>query len=231
MTCKETEIMLVEKMFGKLSVPDLTCLEEHLRTCPACRRLAARSPDLSRQLQADGDIPLPDKEASWQVILSRTALKRRRIPTAFWKWTTAAAGLAATVLLAVMVGRDIFFRRDKDVPIPMSAAAISSLPGYADGVEMVLLAALKGAGEGDLSKAESRLIENLLLQTRILKRVVARQGDPQALELIDDIEMILTDLSHLKAGDRPSRDFLYRQIEEKDLKFRLKVLSGLSVRL
>ena len=96
---------------------------------------------------------------------------------------------------------------------------------------MLLLSALKGAGEGDLSKAEDRLIENLLLQTRILRRAFARQGDPQALELIDDVEMILTDLAHLKAGDRTSRNFVNRQIEAKDLKFRLKVLAHLGVEL
>jgi hypothetical protein len=231
MSCKETEIMLIEKMFGKLSAPDQARLEEHLRSCPACRRLAARSPDLSGQHKADGDISLPDKEATWQVILSLTARKKSRIPAAFWKWTTAAAGLAVTALLAIMIGRGGFVRRAKDIPVPWSTAPASSLSGYADGVEMVLISVLKGASEGDLSKAEDRLIENLLLQTRVLKRAFARQGDPQGLELIDDIEMILIDLAHLKAGDRTSRNFLNRQIEAKDLKFRLKVLASPNVGL
>ena len=231
MTCKDIEFMLIEKMFGKLSVPDGARLEEHLRTCPACRRLAGRSPDLSGQLRADGDIPLPDREAAWQAILSRTARERSRVPAVFWKWAAATAGLAATVLLAVLVGRNIFFRPGEDAPRPLSAAAASSLPGYTEGVEMVLLSALNGAGEGDLSKAEGRLLGDLLVQTRMLKQVVARHDDPQALELIDEIEMILTGLAHLKAGDRASRDFLNRRIEEKDLKFRLKVLSGLNVGL
>ena len=231
MTCQDTEILLIEKMFGKLSLTDAARLEEHLRTCATCRRLAARCPEMSGQHRADSDIPLPDKEASWQVILSRTSRKRSRIPATFWKWTTAAAGLAATVLLAVMIGRDTFFRRNTNIPLPLSAPSVSLLPAYADGVEMVLLSAFKGAGEGDLSNAEGRLIENLLLQTRVLKLAVARHGDPQTLELVDDIEMILVDLTHMKAGDRTFRDFLNRQIEEKDLKFRLKVLARLNIGL
>ena len=231
MTCKETEFMLIEKMFGKLSGPDRARLEEHILACPACRRLAAHSPDLSGQHRVDSDISLPDKEASWQVILSRTSRKRGRFPVAFWKWTTAVAGLAATFLLIVMVSRDPLFRRNTNVPIPLSAAYVSSLPAYADGVEMVLLSTLKGAGDGDLSKAEGRLIENLLLQTRVLKLAIARHGDARTFELVDDIEMILVDLTHLKAGDRTSRDFLNRQIGEKDLKFRLKILAGLNVGL
>jgi hypothetical protein len=228
MTCKDFQIMLIEKMFGKLSAPNGVCLEEHLRTCPACRRLADRSPDLaSRYLRADEDIPLPDKEAAWQAILSRTAWKRSRIPLPFWKWASVAAGVSVVVLLAVMVGRNIFLGSGRNAPSPLSAAANSAFSGYAEGVEMVLLSTLNEAGEEDLSKAEERLLEDLLLQTRILKQVVARRNDPPTLKLIDDIEMILIDLSHLKAGDKESRGFLVRTIEEKDLKFRVKTLSGL----
>jgi hypothetical protein len=230
MTCKDIEIMLIEKMFGKLSVPDGARLEEHLRTCPACRRLAGRSPDLSGQLRADDDIPLPDKEAAWQAILSRTARERSRVPAVFWKWAAATAGLAAIVLLAVLVGRNIFFRPG-ETPGPLSAGARSPFSGYAEGVEMVLLSALNGTGGEDLSNAEGRLLGDLLVQTRMLKQVIARYNDLQTLKLIDDIEMILTDLAHLRAGDKESRGFLNRKIEEKDMKFRLKLLSGVGVKL
>jgi len=96
---------------------------------------------------------------------------------------------------------------------------------------MVLLSALNGSGDEALSKAESRLLGDLLLQTRILKQLIARRNDPQALRLIDDLEMILVGLSNLKAGDRESREFLNRMIEDKDLKFRLKILSGFDIRL
>jgi len=231
MTCKNIEIMLIENMFGKLSSQDGIRLEEHLRTCPACRRLARRSPDLSGRLGADDDIPLPDKEIAWQAILSRTARERSRIPSVFWKWAAATAGSAAIVLLGVLAGRNLFFRPADSAAGPLSAAAASSLPGYADGVEMVLLSTLNGAGEEDMSKAEGRLIADLLLQTRILKQVAAGRNDARALKLVDDIEMILIDLSHLKAGDKASRGFLNRTIEEKDLKFRLKLLSGVDVKL
>jgi len=226
MTCKEIENMLIEKMFGKLSVPDAVRLEDHLRTCPACRRLAGRSPDLSGRALADEDIPLPDKAAAWQVISSRTARKRRPLSAVFWKWTASTAGLTAVVLLAVLAGRYDFFRPKQNARGPLSAEAASPLPSYTEGVEMVLLSILNGAGEGDPSKAESRLLEDLLIQTRTLKLVIARRNDPRALELVDDIEMILTDLAHMKSGDRTSRDFINRQIQAKDLKFRLKLLSG-----
>jgi len=227
MTCEDIQIMLIETMFGRLSAPDKVRVEEHLRTCPACRRLAERSPDLTGRFRAAEDIPLPDKEAAWQEILKRTARKRRPMPAPFWKWAPAAAGVAAIVLFAVMVGRNIFLGPGRNAPSPLSAAADSSLPGYTEGLEMVLLSALNGAGEEDLSKAEARLLEDLLLQTRILKQVVARRNDAPAFRLVDDIEMILIDLSHLKAGDKESRRFLTRAIEEKDLKFRVKTLSGL----
>ena len=231
MTCKDIQILLIEKMFGQLSDSDKVNLEEHLRTCPACRRLAERSPDLTGRLGAAEDVPLPNKEAVWQAIVKRTALKRRRRFSPFWKWASAGAGAAAVLLLAVLVGRNLFLGPGRNIPASLAAAPDSSLQGYTEAVEMVLLSALNRAGEEDLSKAESRLLQDLLFQTRVLKQVVARRNDASALRLIDDIEMILTDLAHLKAGDKESRDFLVRAIEEKDLKFRIKTLPGFRVGL
>lgn len=233
MTCKDIQIMLIEKMFGKLAAADEVRLEEHLRTCPACRALARRSPDLSSPKRAEGDVPLPDKETLWRAIFDRTAREQRKVRSVFWKWAAAAAGSAAIVLLAVMAGKAIFVRPGEKAPLPLSAAipAGSPFPAYAEGLEMVLLSTLNGAGLETLTQAESRLVDNLLLQTRLLKQVVARWNNPLDLKLVDDIEMILLDLSNRKAGDRESREFLSRVIKEKDLKFRLQALSGLNVRL
>jgi len=226
MTCKDNQMLIIENMFGRLSDSDKARLDEHLRACPACRRVAERSPDLTGRLGAAEDVPWPDKEAVWRAIAKRTALKRRWMPSPFWKWASAGAGAAAVVLLAVTVGRNLFVGPGRNLPEAPSVSSASALPGYAEAVEMVLLSTLNGADEAALTQAESRLLEELLSQTRVLKRVAARRNDAAALRLIDEIEMILTDLAHLKAGDKESRDFLVRAIEEKDLKFRVKTLPG-----
>jgi hypothetical protein len=230
MICKDIQILLIEKMFGRLSDPDKARVEEHLRACPACRRLAERSPDLAAHFRPAEDIPWPDKEATWQAIARRTGLKRRPRLAPFWKWAAVAGG-AAVVLLAVIVGRSVFRGPGRNALSPLSAASNSFLSSYTEAVEIVLLSTLNGAGQEDLSKAESRLLEDLLFQTRMLKQVVARMNDASALRLIDDIEMILTDLAHRKSGDKESWDFLVRAIEEKDLKFQVRTLSGFSVGL
>jgi hypothetical protein len=231
MNCKDIQIMLIENMFGRLDDPDKARLEEHLRACPACRKLAERSPDLASRLRPAEDVPLPDREAVWQAIVKRTALKPRPKVSMFWKWASVGAGAASVLLLAITVGRNLFLSPGRNVPQTLSAASDSSLPSYAEGVEMVLVSALNRGGEEDLSRAESRLLEDLLFQTRALKQVVARRSDAEVLRLVDDIEMILTDLAHLKSGDKESRDFLVRAIKEKDLKFRVKTLPGFRVGL
>lgn len=233
MTCKDIQIMLIERMFGKLAASDRARLEEHLRTCPECLRLARSSPEIPFRGLSDDDIVLPDQEASWRAIWSQTAPGRRKRLSAFRKWAAATAGLAAIFLLGIVAGKRIFFRPGGNAAGPLSAAASagSTFPSFIEGTEMVLLSALNGSGDEALSKAESRLLGDLLLQTRILKQLIARRNDPQALRLIDDLEMILVGLSNLKAGDRESREFLNRMIEDKDLKFRLKILSGFDIRL
>jgi len=96
MTCKDIQIMLIERMFGKLAASDRARLEEHLRTCPECLRLARSSPEIPFRGLSDDDIVLPDQEASWRAIWSQTAPGRRKRLSAFRKWAAATAGLAET---------------------------------------------------------------------------------------------------------------------------------------
>lgn len=232
-TCKECQIMLIERMLGKLAAPDRDRLEEHLRSCPDCLRLAGRSPEIAVRREADEDIPLPDREASWRTIADRTFGRRRARPAVFGKWAAAAAGMTAIFLLGIVAGKRLLLRPGESGLRPLAASGFTapSPPSYFEGVELVLLSALNATGEESRSGAETRLLEDILFQTRILKQVVARRNDVRALGLIEEVEMVLVGLSNLKPGDAESRDFLNRTIRENDLKFRLKSLTGLDATL
>jgi len=77
MNCEEYKNLITIGVFGKLTKEELTRLKAHLRDCPACAAIYETSEKLSDLADQKDEIPLPDKEKSWQII-SAKALKKKR---------------------------------------------------------------------------------------------------------------------------------------------------------
>jgi len=76
MNCNEYKNLITIGVFGELTSEEKTRLEAHLRNCPGCTNLYERSGKLSDLSNQKDNIPIPDKEKSWQII-SAKALKRK----------------------------------------------------------------------------------------------------------------------------------------------------------
>jgi hypothetical protein len=76
MNCEESKNLMTVSVFGKLTSSEKTRLKAHLRECSRCARINEKVGKLSHLLDKKEDIPLPDKEKSWQII-SGKVLKRR----------------------------------------------------------------------------------------------------------------------------------------------------------
>lgn len=76
MNCEDYKNLVTIGMFGELTPEERARLEGHLRECPACANLHERAIKLNIPVNEREDIPLPDKEKSWEII-SNKAIKRR----------------------------------------------------------------------------------------------------------------------------------------------------------
>lgn len=76
MNCDESKNLMTVSVFGKLTSSENTQLEEHLRDCSACSSLLEKVGKMSHLINEKEDIPLPNKEKSWQII-SAKAVKRK----------------------------------------------------------------------------------------------------------------------------------------------------------
>ncbi len=76
MNCEESKNLMTISAFGKLTPSEKAQLEAHLQECPRCARIFEKVGKLSHLFNEKQDIPLPDKEKSWQII-SAKALKRK----------------------------------------------------------------------------------------------------------------------------------------------------------
>ena len=76
MNCDEYKNLITISVFGELTNEELTELKTHLRDCPACADVYSRSEKLSDLCDQEENIPLPDKEKSWQIISAKILKKR-----------------------------------------------------------------------------------------------------------------------------------------------------------
>ncbi len=72
MNCEESQNLITISVYGKLIASEKDQLKAHLRECSRCARIFDKVGKLSHQFNEKEDIPLPDKEKSWQIISAKT---------------------------------------------------------------------------------------------------------------------------------------------------------------
>jgi hypothetical protein len=77
MNCDEYKNLITISVFGELTQEELSQLKSHLRDCSSCAKIYERSEKLSELSDQKDNIPLPDKEKSWQIIAAKALRKRR----------------------------------------------------------------------------------------------------------------------------------------------------------
>jgi predicted anti-sigma-YlaC factor YlaD len=132
MNCEECKNLITVSVFGKLTPQEKRQLEDHLRECPECTRIHEKSENLRSLFEEKEEIPLPDKEKSWDIISSK-AIQRKDVKTIFFpykKWAFAASALIVVFLLGFLIGKQVFFPGAGETP-PESA----TLQGYESPVQ------------------------------------------------------------------------------------------------
>ena len=124
MNCEECKNLITVSVFGKLTSQEKRQLEDHLRECPECTRIYKRSENLSSLFEDKEEIPLPDKERSWEII-STKVIQRKSGQTIFFpykKWAFAASALVIVFILGFLIGKQVFFPGPGETP-PESIAS------------------------------------------------------------------------------------------------------------
>ncbi|NIM58062.1 MAG: hypothetical protein GTO16_03835 [Candidatus Aminicenantes bacterium] len=231
MNCEESKNLMTVSVFGKLTHSEKTDLEEHLRECQKCARIYERTAHLSPQHNKKEDIPLPDKEKSWQIISAKIFQKKRdwKVFFPYKKLALAASALVVVFILGFIVGKQFFFPGSREIR-PESTALKgydSPIQRYAENLELILVSFMNridSQRQEEISEIEKKVIKDILVQTRLLKYLVSQRDDPYVQQLIEDVELIMIGISNLSPQDQASADLLARLIRENEIKFKLKTL-------
>ncbi len=231
MNCEASKNLMTVSVYGKLTISEKAKLEEHLRECQKCARIYEKSAQISPVFDKRKEIPLPDKEKSWQII-SAKAFPRKSGWKAFFpykKLALAASALVVVFILGFIVGKQFFF--PEPVKIQPELAAFrgydSPIQRYAENLELILVSFMNRTDsqrQEEISEIEKKVIKDILVQTRLLKYLVSQRDNPYLQQLIEDVEFIMIGISNLSPQDQASADQLARLIRENEIKFKLKTL-------
>ncbi|MBN1939217.1 MAG: zf-HC2 domain-containing protein [Candidatus Aminicenantes bacterium] len=237
MNCRECRRLIAVSLYAELPAEERSSLEEHIRNCPDCRAALKKTPHrLAEAFPHPATTESPDWEKSWAAVSDRLNSRIRRSPRLQPRPAWAFAGL---ILLAVFIA-GYFAGRSGRMKIPgfssPQAAGVPSaidsaafLQGYAESLHPLLTSWLHRSARDDSQEAsplERQLVQDMLTQTRILRDLAARQGDPYLTDLARDIETLLLEIAGLRPGEGGLPERLTEWAEARRLQVKVRILAA-----
>jgi hypothetical protein len=231
MNCEEFKDVLVVRIYGELPADREEAFQRHAGECRDCAQVFARTQEIHGTMDIGDDIPEPDWEALWRVIRERSRKKRWRLP-ALMEWprrrfAVVAAAVAAVFIIGVLVGRSIFPPEPETATTAPGYRGVASVAAYTETLEPVLIDFMNRGGQpvdDEVAELTRRVVTDMLAQTRLLKRAVARSGDQQLYFLFEDIELVLISIANLGGQNGDVAAQLDQIIKDKSIMYRLKQL-------
>ncbi len=233
MTCHRFKKDMLLEVYGELEARKRRGLEDHLAGCASCRREFETTRKVLASLDATepSSTPEADWDRSWKAIEKSLEPARRRVGrfSIVSSWAYAPLALAALFILGIVVGRFALPTRPPS-PAPsladrLSPAAVGTLlDRYFENVTPVLLDYAndgKGQANENVLLSDRKTAASLLVENMLLRRALARKN-PALADLFDDLDMILTDISHLKNHDTATPVSLREAINRRQVLDRIR---------
>ena len=215
-------------------------IENHLEECEACRNEFRA---LQLVLNTVDSAPVPERSADygkqvWKRIENRVGGRRRRSFVHWWVWAPA---MAALVIGAFLAGRVSIQRQGPGGSATIAATNQQNnqqirqrilLVAVGDHLErsQMVLAELSNApaGKGKLDISDERqMAADLLDDNRLYRQTANSTGDKGVANVLDDLESVLMEIAHSPSEvSNTQLDDLRRQIEERGLLFKVRVLGS-----
>ncbi len=217
MNCKEFKTALVLRLLEPLPREMLTEIDGHRAVCRKCAARFEKAGRLPVFLRREGEAPRSEPESSWPAVLARLEegrIRRLRFfrPKVLW----AVAGAAGVFLAGIVIGIGVF-RSDRS---GLGQAAIpheNILQAYVQRLDHLLVDfQVKGEipAPADVIEFEKRMTTELRQDTALLKEVARLASQSALVEILDEIDVLLVNLSYLQSGDRDAADQMRRIIRE-----------------
>ena len=231
MKCKKYEEKIILHLYGELDEKDKEELENHVKECRECSRDFAYTKKVFKALDENKeDTPEANWEKCWREIDAPTH-KKPRLQKSFFlfpRWAYAAAALLLVFVLGAIIGRFLFFP-GQQAPDEQAFSPTSiqfTLQEYFEELKPVLVeyANFTSSERGEeIILMDKAIARNLLIQNILLKSIVAKT-DPALVQLLDDVDIVLKEISNLRKEDRKTPSLIKELIQEREILFKMEIL-------
>jgi len=239
MRCKKYREQIVLYLYGDLSETERADLESHINGCRRCAQELASTKHMFRLLDEtkEESIPEADWEKCWSAVRMDIATgqekKRSKKIFMFPGWVYAGASLVLIFILGIAIGRyGLSPDSAKVVSTAVRQTSVSpeylrqSLSDHFENLKPLLVAYANYTSEGNGDEPvslDSDVIESLLIQNYLLKKIVA-ESNPSAQQILDDLDLVLREIKNRGSDDTASPSLIKNLIRERSILFNMDVL-------
>lgn len=241
MRCKNYRENIILYLYGELSDQKARRLERHLETCAECAQdLAYTRAVFHLMEEADTEVqPQADWEKCWGSIRSgiQEEIPKKKPAALFPRWVPAAAAIVLVFALGIYLGR--FWPSSQPEMAAQEEGAVqdegtssftqATLVQHFESLKPLLIDyANYAAAENEDNKivVDRSIVRNLLVQNYLLLRMVAKDN-PEAAELLEDIDLVLREIKNLENGDPDASRMIRDLIQHRKILFKIDVLQQL----
>jgi len=241
MKCDTAKGLIILDLYGELGDADKAGLRDHIRDCPACSEELALTKKVFAMLDENrpAEAPAADWEKAWRGIqggLSRPVSNRRVFGWPVRQWVFAGSALTLVLIAGILIGKYGFTPSSPPAVIAARTAPDTSTspngirPAFAahlDDLKPILVDYAHfetGQKSGQRIAIDENVLRGLLLQNLLLKRKLAEK-DPAAAELLDDIDVVLREITNQGAQNTQSPAQIRDLIERRDILYKMQILN------
>ena len=184
------------------------------------------------------DDAVPEPSADFErVMWARVRKETTARPQWTWRVLVPAAALAATVLVAIAIGRQSSPSLGPDTKVASAGSANQAADGSVDRVLLTaldehleqteaLLVELRNSTKGEDLSHERLTADDLVSAGRLYRQSAEFAGRPGVVRVLDDLEPVLVELA--RSSDRmddQQREWLRARITDDNLLFKVRAMS------
>lgn len=235
MKCKKFKDKIILNLYGELSEQERTELETHIKECPECAKDLEYSEKVFQMIDEAGveNVPETDWEKNWKKIDAEIQEKptKQKAFSLSPRWAYAAAGVLLVFALGIFTGR-FWLPKAQENKGPQSASQEflqQTLKEHFEELKPLLVEYANYASseeEGDTIVIDKKIVRNLLIQNILLKSVLNGKN-PSAEQILEDVDMVLREITHLEKGDTQTPSLIKELIKEREILFKMEILENI----
>ena len=231
MKCKKYEEKIILYLYGELDESDKAEVESHVKECPACLEDLEYTKKVFKLVDENKEeIPEANWEKCWREIGTGTQVEPRRQKSFLLvpRWVYAAAVLLVVFVLGALIGRHwLFSPQESPLESGISQGSMNlALNEYINELKPILIdyanytSPEKG---GETILIDEKIVRSLLIQNLLLKDFVAK-SDPSLAPFLEDLDIILKELSNMQKGDELTPSMIKELIHEREILFKMEII-------